>query len=199
MSILTAANVDAGGYVVYHRYASAGATAFESVGTVANDEDFRINVIKHMETFTASQLGDGPADGIYTGKTCTVSMVLNEINTQAALSLVYPESERNTSGTGAHGGIPGQMGAVGGLVSALGGGLRLAPYYDNLSSYGDPTNSDYEVINIPCLWVEDGHEIARMLRSGRHTIPLRLTVFPFIDTDDSDKLKLWNYVDTPTS
>lgn len=191
-AILTNANTEAAGYTV--SYESPSESGFRSIGQVEANEDFAINVIKRLEMFTASQLGEGTyVDGIYIGQGCLASMVIQEINTPAALGLVYPESQIAVSppSTSA-GGVPGVIGTVGALVSQLAGTLRFTPYYSALPVFKVDSN---DIIEMPGnFWVEDGEQIRRQLHAGRHTIPLTLRVFAFLDEDDSNVPKLFRYV-----
>lgn len=187
-AILTAASVDASGFQVYWKYpGSAASPAHISIGVVEANEDFALRVTKRMDEFTASQFGEGTiVDGIFTGQSCTISMVLQEINNTAALGLAHPEAI--VGGVA----IPGELGTPGALASSIGGSLQLAPYFTTTPTYAD--GSGYKVIEIPYCFTEDGAEVRRQLAAGRHSINLTLRVFAFIDGDDSDTPKLWRYV-----
>lgn len=188
-AILTAAHVDAAGYTV--SYKAPADASYRDIGTVEANEDFRLSVIKRLEEFTASQFGEGTViDGIYAGQSCLCTMVLQEINNPAALGLVHPESQQG--GTPPTGGIPGELGVVGALASTLGGSIKLTPFFTSLPVL-EPSEGLTE-IELPFVWIEDGHEIRRQLSAGRHTIPLSLRVFAFIDEDDSNTPKLWRYI-----
>ncbi len=189
-AIISATNVDAAGYAV--TYQAPSDSSFVTVGTVEAGEDFQLSIIKRMQEFTASQFGDTPVEGIYTGKACLLTMVLNEINRPAALGLTDPESQQG--GDPSTGGIPGELGTVGAVASSLCGTLRLTPYFTSLPAFGLGAESANRTIEIPHFWVEDGHELRRQLSAGRHTVPLSIRVFPFIDEDDEDTPKLFRFV-----
>lgn len=187
-TILTNASVEAAGYTVYYKNSDAeGSPQFITVGTVEANEDFALTITPSIQEITASQFGDEtPVDSIYKGGNCQLNLILNEVNAAGALLLA------NAHNSEVH--KPGHVGPSGALASAIGGEIKLAPYYTNLPVYSD--GASVTIIHAPCCFIRNGAEIKRLLSAGLHTIPLSLRIFPFIDDADSNILKWWRYTNT---